>query len=692
MGPETHSLDSLFLPNAIAVVGASDRPGSVGHLSFSAVRRNFAGKVYAVNHRYHQVMGEVAYPSVSQLPEMPDLVVLAVPAKAALPVVRECVELGIGGVLVFGSGFAETGPEGAALQAELAALVKGSSTRLLGPNSLGFFDASRGALASFLFADSTPPPRPGPLALASQSGGFAEQLLTKSEEDGIGMSWMISTGNELDVNLSSAFEFLLSQDSAEIIVLFAESINDPARFMACAERARALGRPVVVIKTGRSKAGARAAVTHTASMTGSDRVFAQACRDLGIIRVDTLDDVIDVARVLATGRSANGRRLAIVTASGGGGVLSADLAEDAGLEVPLLSDDEQTKIRDCIPGFGTANNPIDVTAQGAENHWAFRRILSTVANSPEVDLMACVFSTHGAVAVDVAKSIADVYTQTSMPMVAVWGSPEAASLDVFKSVGIPFFGNPRNALQALAAAAHVHTPDHQPAETDTAPRAPHEGDQCALCKSSLGKGLVLEAEAQGFLSGYGIRSASSSSVRSADEALAAAGDLGFPLVMKLVTENVPHREKAGGISLNVLSEHQVRDEFARLSGIVPTPDADWYVLVQQQLPRGLEVVVGARRDPDWGVTALVGLGGTQTELINRSALRLAPVSPAAARGAVEDVFGDHLNDETTLALVEIIQNICAAMTDHPVIESIDVNPLIVTANGLIAVDALINLQ
>ncbi|MGV9867030.1 acetate--CoA ligase family protein [Rhodococcus koreensis] len=693
---ESHSVDALnklFLPETIAVVGASETPGRVGHLSMAAISKHFVGQTIPVNPRYNQVMGIPAHATISDLPDVPDLAVVATPAQAALPVVRECVETGVGGVLVFGSGFAETGAEGAALQAELADLVKGTNTRLLGPNSLGFFDATRGTLASFLFAESTPAPRPGPLALVSQSGGFAEQLLARSEEAGLGMSWMISTGNELDINVSSGFEFLLEQDSAEIIVLFAESIKDPAKFVACAEKARATGRPVIVIKTGRSDAGARAAVTHTASMAGSDRVFAQICEDLGIVRVDTLDDVLDVARVLAPKRKATGQRLAIVTASGGGGVLAADLAEDAGLSVPLLSDAEQAKITSHIPGFGTANNPIDVTAQGAENNDAFRAILESVTDSPEIDMLACVFSSHGRVAIDVANTIADVYERTAKPVVAVWGSPEVESVEAFKRVGLPFFGNPRNALQALAATAKVHLAEAKAAVEDRADTgAAVTGTDRALSPTSNESGLVLEAEAQAFLAKYGVRSAQSRAVRSPEEALTAARDLGFPLVLKLVAEHVPHREKAGGISLNVSSVQQVQDEFARLRDILPTQDSDWYILVQQQLPRGLEIVVGAQRDPDWGVTVLVGIGGTQTELINRSALRLAPVTSAAAVSAVQEVFGTHLKDDTVRDLAGTIQAVSAAMTEHPTIDSIDVNPLIVTPNGLVAVDALISTQ
>lgn len=685
------SLDRLFLPETIAVVGASDRPGSAGLLALSAIRKNFVGTVRAVNPTKSAVMGEIAYPSIRELPAVPDLAVLAIPGTASLEVVRECVELGVGGVLLFGSGFAEAGAEGAALQAELATIVEGTQTRLLGPNSLGFCDAERGTLATFLFAEESQPPNPGPLALVSQSGAIAEQLIARAEESGIGMNWMISTGNELNVNLTAGFEFLLERDSAEIIILFAESIKDPMHFMAAARRARDIGKPVIVIKTGRSEAGARAAVTHTASMAGPDRVFNQACRDLGLVRVNTVEEIIDVARVLASGRRATGSRLGIVSASGGGGVLAADLAEDAGLGVPILPEADQAKVRVHIPTFGSATNPIDVTSQGADDQARFQPILEAVVNSADIDAVTCVYSSHGPVAVKVAKTIVEVFKNTEIPMTAVWGSPEAASLDVFREAGFPYFTNPRNAVQALAAVARV-----QARTVDERPVPPlivtHDSASCGICNTTQGGGLVLESDAQAFLTDYGVSSAQSRTVTSADAAAEAAAELGGTLVMKIVSEAVPHREKAGGITLNVSSEQQARDEFVRLGRIVPDLDARWAVLIQQQLPRGLEIVVGTQRDLDWGVTVLVGIGGTQTELINRSALRLAPVSSAAARDAVTEVFGNHLNAETTDAVAAIIRSVCDAMEAHPRIDSIDVNPLIVTPKGLIAVDGLISLH
>jgi acyl-CoA synthetase (NDP forming) len=682
-----NGVERLFLPESVAIVGASETPGRVGRLTFAAIKDRFVGSVLPVNPRRSEVLGVPAYASVSALPAVPDLAVLAVSASDVLPVARECVDAGVGGLVVFGSGFAETGGEGAGRQAELAALIDGSRTRLLGPNSLGFFDASRGLLASFLFADSTPPPMPGPLALISQSGGFAEQLLARSEDAGIGLGWMISIGNELDLNVASCLEFLLTQDTAEIIAVFAESIKDAPRFIAAGERARELGRPIVIIKTGRSVAGARAAVTHTASMAGSDRVFQQVCDDLGIARVDTLDDVVDVARVLTTRRRLHGPRLGIVTASGGGGVLAADLADDAGLTVPLLSERLQAEVRRYIPGFGTGANPIDVTAQGADSGDAFQRVLEGVAGSGEVDTVLCVFSSHGRVAIDVAETISRVYGETSIPFAAVWGSPEPASLDVLQRVRLPVFRNPRNAVKALAAAARVHAPT-EAADGEPARAAVHDRERCPICTRATATRLVLEAEAHAFLAGYGVTHAASRATNTVSEAVAAAGDLGFPVVLKLVADHLPHREKAGAISFNVSTPRAVAEEYDRLRALLPA-GADGYVLVQQQLPRGDEVMVGASRDAAWGATVLVGIGGSHAELINRTALRLTPVSFAAAASAVRDVFAGHLDLATVDAVARVAQGVSLAMGDHPEIASIDINPLIVTPAGPVAVDALV---
>lgn len=677
-------LERLFLPESIAVVGASSTPDSAGRLTLTALRRSFAGTVYAVNSRRTEVLGHTAYPSISALPEVPDLVVISVPANSAVEVIRECVQLGVGGVAVYSSGFAETGKEGARLQAEVRAVLRGSQTRLVGPNAIGYFHASRGTLASFLFAESSPLPQPGPIALASQSGGFAEQLLPRAEDAGLGMDWMISTGNELDVNISSSFEFLLGQQSAEIIVLFAETINDPERFLRCARRAQRIGRPVVMIKTGRSAAGARAATTHTASMAGSDRVFEEACRQFGIIRVETLDEVVDVARALVAGRRSTGNRVAIVTASGGGGVLAADLAEDAGLDVPLLSEPAQRGLRQLVPAFAAVSNPIDVTGKGAENAERFTQVISTVASSPEVDLVACLFSTHGQVAIDVARSIADAYAHTNRPMAVVWGSPEPTSRRILDEAGIPVYTNPRNAVRALAAIARMSPVDAADALAGVRAAAPRSA------RFEGRSGFVLEDEAQALLAQYGVEVVPRVTARTAEAAATAASELGFPVVMKLVADDVLHREKVGGVALNVTSVEDVRAQFDRLTSISGSGAAA--VLLQPQLPRGLELVIGAQRQDGWGSTVLVGLGGTQTELIARSALRLAPLTEHSARSAVAEIFGHHLAPSAVDRAVEVMRAVETIMAEHPQIESLDINPLIVVRDRLVAVDGLISLR
>ena len=380
-------------------------------------------------------------------------------------------------------------------------------------------------------------------------------------------------------------------------------------------------------------------------------------------------------------------RLGIVSASGGGGVLASDLADDAALAVPLLSIAVQDEVMRHIPPFGTPANPIDVTGQGPENRHDFAHVLDTIALSGEVDAVMCVFSSHGPIAVSVAETIAGAYERSGIPFVASWGSPDIAALDVFHAAGLPAYRNPRNAINALSAAATLHSPWTRSAGS-TIEHPPHRSADCALCSDNSTGRLVLEAEAQQFLVQYGVVAAASREARGRDEAIAAAEELGYPLVLKLIAEQVPHREKAGAISFNVCSAAAVAHEFTRLTDLA-APGTVCSVLVAEQLPRGVEVMVGASRDREWGTTVLVGIGGSHAELIDRSALRLSPLSTTAAASAVREVFLDHLDADAVDAVARVASGVARAMDDHPHIESIDINPLIITPGGPVAVDALI---
>ena len=439
-------LDRLFSPRSIAVVGASNNPASIGGWVFANLARAFAGPLHPIHPRHALVQGHGAYPSIAVLPEPVDLAVVVVPAASVPAVIEECAANGVGGVVVITAGFAEIGPEGAAWQAQITRTARSSGVRVVGPNCIGFMNLFGGVMANFALHPTTPLPTAGPVALVSQSGGFGSYITTKALLAGLRLGWFVSTGNESDVNISTVARYLVERDETSVVMVFSETLRDPELFIDTACRAAELDKPIVLLKAGRSEAAAKAAMSHTASLVGSARVLDAVARQYGVLVVETMEEMLDLGMIFQDGRRVHDRRVAILTTSGGAGVLLADACIEAGLTVPELPPEEQDRLLGLMPQpfYGSTTNPVDTTAQVVNSPGAYEKVLSTVARSRAVDMLAAV---TWAVPGPSNDALVAQYQASDRPVAII----STAWLDDFQRAGVPTYTDPQRAAHALGA-------------------------------------------------------------------------------------------------------------------------------------------------------------------------------------------------------------------------------------------------
>lgn len=704
-------LARLFGARSIAIVGASGRQGALNWWPLQILLRyGFTGSIHPVNPRYEELGGLRCYATIADVPEPIDIAVVTLNAGDVPRVVRECVDVGVGTIVIPAQGLGESGPDGKMAERELVDYARARGVRLAGPNTDGVGCIASGALATIqpLFDRHF---RPGPIGVVTQSGATAGSLLSRLHAEGLGCSLYASTGNEADLGIEDYISYMVQDPQIRIVLAFVESIRRPELFRKAAERARELGKPIALIKVGRSEEGANRAAAHTGALAGADALYQSFFQSLGVIRVDELAELTAVAKLyLACGRpTANG--VGILSVSGGQAGAMADLAVAVGLNVPQIAGSRRAAL-DAVLRFGNAHNPCDLTGEVAKDPTLAAQIYAGFSEASDIGLVVYgrKFLT-GTAGIDAARNLVaelDGAARAPLAIYAMDGVVDAPESDLYRDAGVPVFGSLHELFGACRALG-LAVPDRPQSDQivdDVAPRSARIAPESL--RSSQGnadlrlRGVLDESSSRQVLADAGLRFPAEIIVGSVDDALAAARSIGFPVVLKIVSERIAHKSDVGGVVLDLADEFSLRAEYDRMARSISQQFPDIAPLrfsVQEQLPHGLEVIVGAKVDDQLGPFVLVGLGGVLAELLDDVVLRPAPVDVDQARSMVRELRGAPLFDGyrgtgalDTGALAEVVSNLSHFVADHAdVVREVDLNPVLVypAGSGVCAADALV---
>ncbi len=695
-------LKRLLHPMSVAIVGASQRPGAFGERVLANLAPAYTGRIYLVNARYEAIGERKCYPSIAALPEVPDCVMICVARAQVEQVVEECVAAGVGGVIVFASGYAEVGiPERAAQQERLAAIARKARMPLIGPNCIGVNNYMLKARITFMPPSDIPVPGPGAIGVISQSGaiGFG---LEQASFRGVPISHVLTNGNACDVDAADYMAYLADDPNCAAIALIFEGMAEPTRLIEAAEIAWAAGKPVIACKVAVGETGAAAAMSHTGSLAGSQAAYRAAFERAGIVMVDDLEALMETARFFVKAPPPKAEGVAVLVSSGGAGIIAADKADRHGVKLPQPGEAAKAVLVSRIEEFGSPRNPCDVTAQVINDPEVLPACANAMMDDPQygamlVPMVYC--SPQTAVRLPMYAAVGE---RAGKPMVMVWMSDwleGPGALEMEQNPGICMF---RSMDRAFAAIKAWHRrAAHQAAGKRVVARRVADGAREAAAGLLAGAGRVLtEREAKAALALYGVPVVQEKLVGSAAEAAEVAVAQGLPSVLKVESPDLPHKTEAGVIRLNLRTADEVRAGYeavmANAAKVSPAPRING-VLVQPMVPQGVEVMVGARVDPLFGPLVVVGLGGIFVELLKDTAVGLAPVTQGEAVAMLEGLKGAamlrgfrNLPAVDVGALAELVGRISEFIADHAgAVAEIDVNPLICAGDRILAVDALI---
>lgn len=685
-------MERLLSPRSIAMIGASNNAYRIGGLIFANLKRAFDGALYPVNPTDEEVMGLRAYPTIAALPEPVDLAVIAVPGRMVVDVVEEAAAAGIGGAVIVTSGFAEVGGEGAEWQARLSEIAARTGIRLIGPNCIGYMNLHGGVMANFSLDPSQALPKSGGVALVSQSGGFGSYIAMMAIKAGLGLGWFVSTGNEADSSVAMVLRHLVEQPEVKVLLSAVETLRHPEIFLETAERALELDKPIVLLKAGRSAEAARAAMSHTGSIAGSAEVLDAVCRQYGVHIAGSMQEMLDLGLMFEAGKRAKGRRVAIITTSGGAGVLLADEATRAGLSVPEFPAEEQARMLAVMPQpfFGNVANPVDTTAQVVAVPDALGNLLAQLGASPSVDMIAPVAWEQAAAHIDGVIAM-DAATDKPVALLCTGLVPRVSEAHV------PLYLDPGRSMQALGALVRqsLDKPDICRAMPTDPRRAAHAG---ALMAAPSGRAVLMEHEGKLLFAEYGIPITREKLVHTPEEAASAAWEIGGRVALKFMSPQLLHKSDAGGLRLGISVDRVADEAEAMLDDVAKNaPGASFSgILVQEMLPARMELTIGLKRDPVFGPMIVFGLGGLMVEVMSEVSMLRAPFSAEAARNAVAGLCGGRivssrrgLDPQELDAVVSIVVGLGQMALELPEIEEIDINPVRVASGRAVAADALV---
>lgn len=698
----TTDFHRLFSPRGIALVGASSAANSVAGQPLRYLTEfGYRGKVYPVNPKYTEMKGLACYPDLGAVPDPCDLALVVVSGRHVPGVIDQCGARGIPFAIVLSAGFQEIGAAGAQNQRELEAALARNNVRIVGPNCIGMLNLNEHVHAGFGGAMGNPDLRAGRIAMVTQSGGYGMGMVAAADAQGIGFNYIVSTGNETNVTATELIAYLLEREDTDAVAAYLEGSTDGRGLIAIGKRALELEKPVLMWKVGNSRAGRRAATSHTGRLTAGPELFRRALEQGGYIEIGDTDDVVDLAQFLAYKKRAKGNRVLVTTLSGGAGVLIADLCEQQGLVVPETAPDTVAKLKPISPELGSLGNPIDLTPQGyGDNFASYTKVIETALGADEFDL-AIVRSAPGSVASVWASGFVEMANRIDKPVVLQWGSGserETHAQEIVRAAGIPCYLSPRRSLNALGAMYRfgVKVERHRARSAAHAPRCIERQSLELPASGALG-----ERASKLVLGRYGIPAVSERLLTQAQiETLTDAG-IRYPVAVKIESPDIAHKTEAGAIRLNVMNLDELR--LAARTVIASAhrykPEARIDGVLVQEMASGTEVIIGAVDDAYFGPTVMFGLGGILTEVLHDVTHRFAPFDLATAHDMLNEIKGAALLRGyrgspalDTDALADVLVRVSLLIADHARrIKEIDINPLFVrpAGQGVVAADALI---
>jgi len=699
---ERESFDALFKPRSVAVIGATDKEGSVG-LAMMNNLKTFRGKVFPVNPKRDQVLGLKAYPNIAAVPEKVDLAVIITPAPTVPGVIGECIAAGAKSALIISAGFKEIGPEGAELERQILAQARDAHMRIVGPNCLGIMNTRIGLNATFADAIANP----GNVAFISQSGALCTAVLDWSFREKVGFSYFISVGSMLDVGWGDLIDYLGDDPDTDSIVMYMETIGDARSFISAA-REVALNKPIIVIKAGRTAAAAQAAASHTGSLAGSDDALDAAFRRCGVLRVHTIADLFYMAEVLAKQPRPKGPHLTVVTNAGGPGVLATDALILNGGELTALAPETIAKLNDFLPSAWSHGNPVDILGDATPERYA--KALELVADDPASDGLLVILTPQAMTEATATAELLRPYARLrDKPILASWmgGDSVEAGERILNEAGIPTFGYPDTAARMFTYMWRYSDNLRSLYETPVAgdDRAIRRDEAAALIAQvrASGRTLMTEYESKQLLAAYGIPTVPTYIAADEEQAVAHAEAIGYPVVVKLHSETITHKTDVGGVHLNLCDAHAVRDacRLIKASVLARGKESDFLgVTVQPMIKRdGYELIVGSTTDSQLGPVLLFGTGGQLVEVFQDRALGLPPLNSTLARRMMEQtkiytaLKGVRGRKPVPLdELEQLMVRFSYLVAEQRWIKEIDINPLLASEQALIALDARVVLH
>ncbi len=695
-------LQKLFTPQAIAVVGASHTEGKVGHsLMKNLVGHGYKGKIYPVNPKAEEIMGLKCVPDINSLPAGVDIAVIAIPAKLCPQAVEDCGKKGIGAAIVISAGFKEVGPEGKELEGRLFNAAMAGGVRVLGPNCLGLINTANTMDASF----AAHFPEAGNIAVLSQSGAICTAMLDWAVKNHIGFSKLISVGNKADIDEETLIEALSQDDDTRVIVGYLEDIMNGPHFMRTAEHVTKK-KPIILIKAGTTAAGSKAASSHTGSIAGAQMAYQCAFRRSGVLQAPSLEALFDYAQIFSYQPLLKGRRIAVVTNAGGPGIMAADAIENAGLSFAEISEGTVAKLREFLPATANFHNPIDIIGDARAE--TYGKTLEVVLKEDGIDGIVVLLTPQAMIDVaEAARIIVEVTKGSEKPIAAsfIGADKVSAGIDILQRNNIPHYPTPERAVEAMAVLADYVKWLERPRRVIRR-FAVNTTKVDRVINLNLKRGMlnIGEQDSKAILSAYGFTVPSDRLARSSDEAVSAASEIGYPVVMKIVSPDIIHKSDAGGVKVGLNGPSQVRDAYELMMMRIKQrePEARLQgVLIQEMVTEGWEIIVGMTRDPQFGPMLMFGLGGIYVEVLRDVSFQLAPITAEEALEMLvgtktykllRGVRGEKSVDMSLVA--ECVQRISQLSMDFPQIQEMDINPLkISTAKAqATAVDARIRVS
>ncbi len=703
-----HPLDSIFSPKTVALIGATENPGSVGRTIFQNLGRGgFHGVVYPVNPKRNSVLAVKAYPSIGAVPEKVDLAVICTPARTVPGIIQECIQAGVPGAVIISAGFKETGPEGVKLEQQILADARKAKMRIVGPNCLGVMVPQKGLNATFATAIANP----GTVGFLSQSGALCTAVLDWSLKEHVGFSAFISIGSMLDVGWGDLIYYLGDDPNTKSIVIYMETIGDARAFLSAA-REVALTKPIIVIKPGRTEGAAKAAASHTGSLTGSDDVLDAAFRRCGVLRVNNISDLFYMSEVLGRQPRPRGNRMTMITNAGGPGVLATDALITGGGALAEVSKGTIEELNKILPAAWSHSNPIDVLGDASAEVYA--KTLEIAGKDPNSDGLLVILTPQAMTdCTGTAEKLKAFGHIAGKPVLASWmgGKDVAEGEAVLNRAGIPTFPYPDTAARVFSQMwryadnlrALYETPLPSASADDLASGRARANELLEAVKQK-GRTILTEDEAKALLTCYNIPTVLTRVARTAAEATGLAREIGFPVVLKLFSETITHKTDVGGVQLNLKDEADVQRAFDAIqTGCTEKAGAQHFqgVTVQKmiKLTEGYELILGSSIDPQFGPVLLFGMGGQLVEVFKDKALALPPLNTTLARRmmeatkiyhALQGVRGRKSVDLD--ALEKLMVGFSQLVAEQRWIKEIDINPLFASADELVALDARVILH